>query len=432
MASVIYKGYTSSFSFYFSVFDIIVLGTIFLMSSKEKPNKKLNYLFVGYLTCSVCIQFMLNNGHKGVVPYVQLMIALLFAAIVRWKTFLPWMVFFYVVTFSLHLISHMKEEWIVFHSDITTFWVWRVTVYMMAMLIIIVVVAILRYNHQVAYKSSVYKRLKLEKQRELLEVQKVQIDQSLAAITESIRYAERIQNTLLPDQRETQSLLPESFIFYQPKDIVSGDFYWMAQQGSAKVVVVADCTGHGIPGAFMSVLGYVFLDQVVNVDKILSPAEMLSIVHERVNQTLSHKGRELTTHDGMDMAICVIDTSTSTLTFSGARLSLHYVQDGKNQIIRGVKKSIGDVYREDLEFENHTISLEKPTTCFLFTDGFQDQFGGPLKKKYLSKNLKTLLYNNAELPMDLQKSNIEKAFLNWKGEEQQVDDVLVVGFRISS
>ncbi|MEH0156945.1 SpoIIE family protein phosphatase [Limibacter armeniacum] len=423
IAFIIYDDYYKSISFYFSMLDLLIIGVIYLFASQNKHYRYLDIIFVIYVIVSIVIHFLLSQGHNGTMPYVQLMAAPLIAALVSWRRILPWLILFFVITIVLHLISHLRSDWIIYYSDVSSsFQMWGLFVYMLSMLTITLVVSILRHNYHVAYQLSITKRQKLEQQRQLLEEQKQQIDQSLVSITESIQYAKKIQNTLLPSENEHLTLFSDSFVFFRPKDIVSGDFYWFTQVDNYKIIVVADCTGHGVPGAFMSVLGYVFLDQIINSKKITSPAEILTRLDRKVGSTLSY--------DGMDMAICVVDTVLSTLTFAGAKMPLYYVQDGKSILLKGTKKSVGDPYRENVVFENHMFSIDSLTTCYLYSDGFQDQFGGVKKKKFMSKNLRLLLSGIAPQSMKRQYLEIDRVFKEWKAEEEQVDDVLLVGFRI--
>jgi hypothetical protein len=259
-------------------------------------------------------------------------------------------------------------------------------------------------------------------------------------ITSSINYAKRIQEAFLPRIDKIREQLPESFVLLKPRDLVSGDFYWFhhiaARQDEfsdikEKILITAvDCTGHGVPGAFMSTIGTELLNQIIHLKGITSSDRILQELNRQIRISLNQEDNE--NKDGMDMALCVIHKAEKRIDFSGAKNPLIYIQNGELFHIKGDKHCIGgNQVVEPRIYTCHSISIDSPTMVYLFSDGFQDQFGGPEGKKYMIKNLKELLLRIHQLPMEEQKHLLEQELLTWQGDQhKQVDDILVVGFRI--
>ncbi|WP_375560233.1 SpoIIE family protein phosphatase [Bernardetia sp. OM2101] len=249
-------------------------------------------------------------------------------------------------------------------------------------------------------------------------------------INASINYASRIQKAMLPPTEEIKNAFDEAFILWLPRDVVSGDFYWFARVDEKIFIAAVDCTGHGVPGAFMSMIGNDMLNHIVLEKKVTTPSLILAGLHQQVSTALRQS--ETQNRDGMDMALCVFDTKTKELEFAGAKNPLYYIQGGKLNDIPGSKSPIGGKWRGEKErvYENHTLKIEEETMIFLCTDGYQDQFGGKKGKKLMRKNLKALFVEIAQLEDNQQKEKLENYFLDWKKEESQVDDVLVMGFKV--
>jgi serine phosphatase RsbU (regulator of sigma subunit) len=265
----------------------------------------------------------------------------------------------------------------------------------------------------------------IEKQKELLEFKNKHI-------LDSINYAERIQKSMLLSDEEVARIFPTSFIFFSPKDIVSGDFYWITRIGHYRFIAVIDCTGHGVPGAFMSLILNDGLNEIVKVRKIIEPAQVLEEVHAYVKSTLQQKGSA--NRDGADMSLCVIDDEQNTLSFAGARQNLIFFKDNEDTIeIKGTRKSLGGYMRkvDSQKFISHVIQLDNyQNTCFyLASDGFADQFGGDYGGKLLRQNFKKKLQKICQSDYKSQYQELKTYFLDWKGEYDQIDDVLVIGFK---
>jgi serine phosphatase RsbU (regulator of sigma subunit) len=253
-------------------------------------------------------------------------------------------------------------------------------------------------------------------------------------ITDSIQYARRIQLALLPRDEELITYLPKHFVFYRPRDVVSGDFYWMAnhsQNDRYTILAVGDCTGHGVPGAFMSMIGCSLLDEIVIVLGYVYPNQILNHLHVSIQRALHQS--EGNSQDGMDIAVLVYDRQLHKIMFAGANNPLVYVQNQHLYIAPADKKSVGGTLIEARKFSMHEISLLDstgnfiPTTCYLFTDGFQDQFGGKNKRKYMVKPFYQLLHKLSSLPIEKQRNAIQEELTNWMADYQQIDDILVIG-----
>lgn len=251
-------------------------------------------------------------------------------------------------------------------------------------------------------------------------------------ITDSIRYARHIQEAILPDLRYVKELFPGSFVLYKPKDIVSGDFYWATDVngGKLRALAVADCTGHGVPGAFMSVVGTEQLYRAAQNPDVQTPSQALAAVDEGMRILLKQRNEEMETKDGMDIAICAWFPEEQRLLFSGAFRPLYLVRKGKLIEYEASRVSIGGTHTGEKRFIDHDIALQPGDMFYLFTDGFADQFGGPDGKKFKQKQLKDVLCLIAELPPDMQRERLDKTFEEWRGKLEQVDDVCVIGVRV--
>jgi serine phosphatase RsbU (regulator of sigma subunit) len=253
-------------------------------------------------------------------------------------------------------------------------------------------------------------------------------------ITDSINYARRIQSAMLPPKTYVSELLNDSFILYKPRDIVSGDFYWVKQVNQYVVIAAADCTGHGVPGAFMSILGIGYLNEIVARREITQANQVLNDLRKQIKNALRQRGERDESKDGIDMALCVLDLKNNTLQYAGANNPLY--------LIRGVKAEaelieyspdrmpIGYYYGKDVSFTNHDIKLKPGDTFYMFSDGFMDQKGGKENKKFLSRRFKALLMEIQDQPMLDQKDALYQSLCEWMGSNSQTDDILVVGVSV--
>ncbi len=276
----------------------------------------------------------------------------------------------------------------------------------------------------------IFNRLRAtRKQKMLIEEQKKIVDQKNKHITDSINYAKRIQDSILPSEEELTKCFPDHFVFFQPKDIVSGDFYWMSKQGNKTILALADCTGHGVPGAFMSMIGNTLLNEVVNEQKIIQPAEILNHLNEGIVHALHQESRSQ--DDGMDITLCLFDHTTNILYFAGANHSLYIINERSLSKIEGDYFSIGSMFgKKQTLFTQKEIRLQKNTSIFLSSDGYPDQPGGEKGKKFMTKKFEELLLSISGYPINEQEDVLKKTFESWKNTRQQVDDVLVLGIKV--
>lgn len=252
------------------------------------------------------------------------------------------------------------------------------------------------------------------------------------SITDSIEYAVKIQEATLPQITAIKAELPELFILYKPRDIVSGDFYWYAKLDNKIVLAAVDCTGHGVPGAFMSMIGNQLLHDIVGEQKIINPGKILNELNARIRTALQQD--ELDNQDGMDMALCVIDKQAHKIEFAGAKNSLVFVQDNEAKELKADRASIGGFQRLGFEsFTTQTLQVESPKqTFYMFSDGYQDQMGGKRGRKFMRKQLYQTFESIHDKPMSEQQQVLNNTFNDWRGTSfEQLDDVLVVGFRVS-
>lgn len=271
-------------------------------------------------------------------------------------------------------------------------------------------------------------------QRNVAIQQRDEITHQKKEITDSIQYARRIQQAVLPPRKLLEDIMKDNFfIFNRPRDIVSGDYYWMAEKENKIIIAAADCTGHGVPGAFMSLLGVAFLKEIINKISDLSASAILNELRKYVITALHQPGVEGQTRDGMDMAFCLLDLDSRELQFSGANNPLYLIRNKELIEFKADKQPIG-LYEENKPFTNKTIQLEPGDTFYIFSDGYADQFGGPKVaeggKKFKYSRFKELLINIQDQPMPEQMKILEKTIDEWRGPIFQVDDILVIGVRV--
>lgn len=273
----------------------------------------------------------------------------------------------------------------------------------------------------------------LELKNKEIEIKNTIISSRNKDISDSINYARRIQDALLTDINGMHLLFPDSFIFHKPKDILSGDFSWFGEKNGKKIVIAADCTGHGIPGALLSIACSSFLNEIISMNGITEPSQILSELRFTVIRALKQTGAQGETKDGLDIALLCLDEKAGTVEFAGANNSLCIVRnvDGKPHIekIDGDRRTVGYHLGKGLPFTAHQFPYSKGDIFYLFTDGYPDQFGGEENKKFRKKMLMDLLETIAPLSMEEQEQALLKAHLDWKGDDVQTDDILVIGFR---
>jgi len=247
-------------------------------------------------------------------------------------------------------------------------------------------------------------------------------------VTDSIRYAKRLQETILPPEQMIQTLFPDYFLLFKPKDIVSGDFYWFREIGDKKLFAVVDSTGHGVPGAFMSLVGFNGLNQAVREnEQNLEADRVLNTFHRIAQENLNKSNEYNNVRDSMDMALCIYDTQTNQLEFAGAKIPLYLVRDGKIMEIKPDKCSIGSMEHGNFKFAKHAISVQENDKVYLFSDGYVDQFGGPKGRKFMYNQFRNMILGVHHLPMSEQKKEFVIRLETWKEGYDQVDDILFLG-----
>lgn len=267
------------------------------------------------------------------------------------------------------------------------------------------------------------------RQKEEIENKNEELEILYKQVTDSIHYAKRIQEAILPPNNFINQVLPNSFVLYKPKDIVSGDFYWIEKKGNLVYFAAVDCTGHGVPGAFMSLVGHNILKDIINNTNIVKPSEIMDRLREGVVNTLHADKSGKETKDGMDMTLCCINYETLELQFAAAFNPLYLVRDGSLIEHKANKFPIGAFIGEKTNFDNNTIQLKKGDEVFIFSDGYADQFGGPRGKKFMVGNFRKLLTEVSLMNPDEQKQKLDITLADWQGEQEQVDDVLVIGVK---
>ena len=299
----------------------------------------------------------------------------------------------------------------------------------------------------------------IHKEKERIDKLKQEVELRHKEVMDSISYAERIQKAILPLQEEIKASLPQSFVFFNPKDIVSGDFYWFNKKSSklespkSKVnepelhtetldfglsnfglifIAAVDCTGHGVPGAFMSMVGHILLDEIVVQKGFTDPGQILNQLDNNVRMVLKQDNQQNSTRDGMDIALCVINKETKTLQYAGANRPLWLIKAlGSGELIetKATKTAIGGLREEPVTFVTHTVNYEEGDSFYLFSDGYADQFS-PQDKKLMTKRFKETVLSIQSQTMEQQGEHLKHYFMNWKGDMEQTDDILVIGFKL--
>ena len=271
---------------------------------------------------------------------------------------------------------------------------------------------------------------KIKQQHEDVLVQKDIISRKNEEIVADLRYSKRIQDAMLPTNEFIRNIFPQHLVVNIPKNIVSGDFYWIEKDNNIITIAVSDCTGHGVSGALMHMMGIIFLNEVVKKKKFSDPGSVLEELRKKVINSLHQTGKYGETHDGMDISLCMIDLDSLKLKFSGANNPIYIVNNKRFKEIKGDRMPVGINVNFDKPFTSHEFELEPTDSIYMFTDGYADQFGGPSGKKFRYKYFKELINSISGSSMAKQKEIIEQTFHKWRGNYEQVDDVLVMGIKI--
>ena len=303
-------------------------------------------------------------------------------------------------------------------------------VLMLAVLFVVMVLIIVflqRISSQ--YENLVAKQKEeIATQRDYVTSQRDQIKRQNDTLMESLQYARRIQHAILPDSQAVKTDMPEYFVFYQPKSVVSGDFYWLSDREDYSILVAADCTGHGVPGAFVSMLGITFLKEVIDKQGAsMNAAEVLNELRDKIKDALNQKGNPEEAKDGMDMALCVLNKQNNALQYAGAHNPLYLIRDNELYTYKADRMPVA-VHRKEKAFSNHVISIQPGDSFYMFSDGFVDQIGEEKNEKYKTRRFKELLKNIHQENLAQQRELLREELNSWKGNREQIDDILIIGF----
>lgn len=283
--------------------------------------------------------------------------------------------------------------------------------------------------------NEIRSRMELARSKEIIEQAHEEVVFQKKEITDSINYARSIQRSLIPAEEQFNTHFKDSFVLFKPKDIVSGDFYWIHEKDNLLFYAAGDCTGHGVPGGFMTMLGLSFLDEIVDAKKVSDPGMILDLMRDKITGTLKQNGNYGESKDGIDITVCVIDKTKKELTYASANNPLYLIRHAENDALKSLS-----IYKADKQpcgfnhdykpFTSQRLALEAGDHIYTFSDGFPDQFGGPNGKKFMHRQFKEILLKHAGLPFKEQKRLLSEALANWQGELDQVDDILVIGVQV--
>jgi len=295
-------------------------------------------------------------------------------------------------------------------------------------LIIAFVILLVRSQTVMLYKT---RKLLKEKEQalDLIASQKIELETRDKNLTDSLKYAQRIQEALLPSEEYFRNHFTDSFIFYKPKDIVSGDFYWIGEKGEKLFIGAADCTGHGVPGALMSMIGMDIIEKAINEDNIEVPSKVLAVLDKSLEKTFRReKNIGTIIRDGMDIGLCVIDKKKRKLYYAGAFFPLYLIRNDSLIEIKGDKIIIG-MNQDGHSYTDHELDLMEGDIIYIFSDGYADQFGGSENKKFMYRRFRYVLMTIHRFPVNDQKTILEDNIRTWMGNRTQIDDMMVIGFR---
>lgn len=331
-----------------------------------------------------------------------------------------------------NIYGHISEE-ATFKFTVLPPWyrtAWAYILYVVAFIIIFFIgvkISSARLKRQNQWLEGIVE----ERTREIQDKNEV-LEHQQKEIQDSINYAKRIQLAILPLEEEMKKWMPDSFVLFRPKDVVSGDFYWFQEKDNKLIVVCADCTGHGVPGAFMSMIGSDRLNNIVNELRVVNPGQILSELSRAIKKSLKQDGEKGSTRDGMDAAICMIDLKTNQMYYAGANRPLWIVENGSVEEVKANKVAVAGFTPDDQVFDEHSIQLKKGMKFYMTSDGYADQFGGDKGKKYMVKNMKEFILQHCFESYSKQRDELETELVRWMGDHEQIDDVCVIGFDVSS
>lgn len=389
-------------------FAAIVFFFFYYLSRFKNLFRVLLIPFVIFIFSIAILTWFLNAGTKGPIAYAFLFLLLIVISISPKKYHNYYAFSLIIILLSLFYIEYYYPHLIIDYKDNKTRFFDVAATLLIFVILSSFIIEALKRNYEL-------ERHKAEKRS--------------MEIISSLEYASHIQEALLDTQSNIVNQFNDAFIHYLPRDIVSGDFYWYKKVGSYKIIAAADCTGHGVPGAMMSMLGASYLNEVVSDMDEITANEILNNLREKIKNSL-HQRESSRSKDGIDISLCVIDEEQMKLQFSGAVNPLYLIRNKELIKYRGDKMPIGISYNET-PFTNNVINIQKDDLIYLFTDGFIDQFGGDYGSKYKVKPFQNLLLKISHLPMKEQNLKLITSFENWKGRSyDQIDDILIIGIKL--
>jgi serine phosphatase RsbU (regulator of sigma subunit) len=281
----------------------------------------------------------------------------------------------------------------------------------------------------IAWRQKIRTNKILSRQKVEIEQQRDQISEQKQKITDSIVYASRIQRAILPPQKLINSLFPSHFVFFKPRDVVSGDFYWVHEEGDYRVLVVADCTGHGVPGAFMSMLGISLLNELTGQYAGFDAAKLLGYLRDKIRTNLHQTSYGETNSDGIDLGMVIIENSTGKACYSGGNIPLWIHRQGEMRVCNPDRMPVGIYIGDDEPYTNNLIDLNTNDILYMFSDGFMDQFGGPKRRKLMQTGFRAIVESLAGEPLNRQCEMLESRLGEWQADNRQIDDIIVVGIQ---
>lgn len=325
-----------------------------------------------------------------------------------------------------------NKEPVTFHFEINApFWKKSWFYFIVLTVIFISGFAYVKIRERNLRKENIILEKRVVERTEIISKQKDEIERKNNVIIDSIEYAKNIQQSILPGDDDLRRIFQNHFILYKPKDIVSGDFYWLHENEDRVLMAAADCTGHGVPGAFMSIMGYNLLNETINENPKAAPAEVLNILNRKVLNSLKQHDTRTSAKYGMDIALVSLNKNKSIIEFSGAHNSLLIYRNQECIQLKADRLSVGSMIKEDtVNFTNHSFELQKGDVLYMFSDGYVDQIGGPENKKFFATPFRELLQSIHQLEEDEQKKILDETIIKWKGNKSQIDDILVIGIRI--
>jgi serine phosphatase RsbU (regulator of sigma subunit) len=397
-------------------------GTFFAfcyyMSKRRKKFQKLFLPFIFFVLFTFSFSWIFNSGLSGAMPFYYFLTLFVFVIITPTHLLKKISIITIVNVLLLIFLEYNYPKIITRYPDFNTQFSDVATNLFVTIFLLAIGVILYKRNYDL-------EKQKVETQKDIIEVHNT-------AMAESIAYAHTIQNALISNLQELTDNFPNSFCLLRPRDVVSGDFYFFSDVDDLFVVAAVDCTGHGVPGAFMSLVANSLLKQIIEENKYTESNLILSELHKRIRQTL--KQEQTGSHDGMDIALVIVDKKHKRIHYAGAHNPIYFFLDENQYLeeIKADKKSIGGSRKsENLEFTKHTIVYHKSISFYLFSDGYVDQFGGPFGRKYMHRKLKETLTRLQHLDMEEQGMSLHKEFVQWMGStHQQMDDVLIIGVRI--